>query len=56
MILFGEASLKTAIRNFVAHIIAKETTKGWPIESFFPRRVTWERAVLYRGGSDWAAC
>jgi len=37
-------------------IIAKETTKGWPIGSFFPRRVTWERAVLYRGGSEWAAC
>jgi len=56
MILFGETSLKTAIRNFVAHYHSKETTKGWPIESFFPRRVTSERAVLYRGGSDWAAC
>jgi hypothetical protein len=37
-------------------IIARETTKGWPIESFFPRPVMWEAPVLYRGGSDWAAC
>ncbi len=27
-ILFGEASLRTTIKHFVAHVIAKESTKG----------------------------
>ena len=32
MILFGEASLRTAIQNFVAIIITKEITKAWPTD------------------------
>jgi hypothetical protein len=36
--------------------IARGTTKDWPIESFFPRSLMWEVAVLYNGGSGWAAC
>ena len=56
MILFGEASLKMATKTFVAHYHRERNHQGLAIESFFPRSVMWEVAVLYKGVRGWAAC
>jgi hypothetical protein len=51
MILFGEESLRVAIRNFVAHYHSERITKGWRIGSSSPGLVTLETLARSRDAS-----